>query len=39
MKDNPKMSDRQKGEMIGGILDHVSSDRGREQRERDSGRR
>ncbi len=39
IKENPKMSDRQKGETLVGILDHVSSDRGKEQRERDSGRR
>jgi len=32
MKNNPNMSDRQKGEMINGILDYVRSDRARRQR-------
>lgn len=39
MKENPKMSDRQKGEAVVGILDNVGSDRAKEQRAHDGGGR
>ena len=38
MKANPKLSDRQRGEMINGIVDYVKSDRAAAERTKASGR-